>query len=326
MVKRLVRGMTVAGAAVLAVGLLPTGANAGGGYGNEDWAGSGSAPSTGSTGGVVAQPVQETGCTVVSTPHYLGAACGDSNAGEGRTVKQILGDDPVPTCWHEDFSAQDHEGTGFVNTGEPDPKTWYWEWCMEGVDPETKERTGPITFTVTYVPLGRDDKVVRLTPRQAELVRIQRSDGGTIPNPIAISSPSAFPRVGMWVSFFDSADPEVVETSVGAMELRAERTWIRVHPTGTGMSVQCPGGGSKATPEDTKETLPDACWFRYLRSSAQQPDQEYPVSITAHWVASYRHPATGGVWQTLNEFDKTTQMTLPVSEVQALVVPQRDAQ
>ena len=58
--------------------------------------------SYGDSGDTVTGPTTGTvgSCSVVSSPSYLGLACG-SGGGASLTPKQILGKDPVPDCWHE---------------------------------------------------------------------------------------------------------------------------------------------------------------------------------------------------------------------------------
>jgi hypothetical protein len=276
----------------------------------------------GTTGSGGTQTGQIGNCTAVAGPNYLGLACG-SYTGGTLTVKEILGKDPVPDCWHEPLTASELAAMELQNTPEPDASTWYWERCLHGIDKKTKT-IGPegVSFTIGLVSLDPDD-AKKLTDNQADLVDFQGVDQ-QVPAPVVVASPSARPRVGADVSFFDPVD-NVVEAMAGNVLLRAEVTQLEVQPLGEGMGdvVTCPGTGHRAEPGDSPATHPDACWYRYQRSSAGQPSNSegvpsYPVVVTEQWTVT--SSLNGGPAQLFTTFEKSQITSLPVTEIQTLVV------
>lgn len=257
-------------------------------------------------------------CMIASSPSYLGLSCGGAGATGGLTIAEILGPDPVPTCWDEPMTRQELDVLGYTNTPGPGGSTWYWERCLHGIDPDTKTVLPEgITFTVGIVAIPNGDPVVTLTPRQQRLVRWSDSSG-MIPDPVAAVSPAAHPRVGAQVAFFDGTT-NLVTVNAGGVWLRARVTGFEVKPTGSGDSVSCPGSGVKATAGDTPSSLPNGCWYKYRTSSAAQVDQKYPALATTTWVAEYSS-SPAGPWTRFNTFTKSQVTTIKVTEIQSLVV------
>lgn len=255
-------------------------------------------------------------CSIVSSPSYLGLACGSATGDDRPTIREILDGDPLPECWHEPLTASELAALSLANDTDA---VWYWERCLRGIDPETL-RVGPqgVSFTAGLVSLDPGDSVT-LTPNQADLVEFHGKDG-QIPAPFAAVSPSAHPRVGAWVSFFNATDPEVV-VDTGPVVLRARVDRIEVQPLGEGAgdTVGCPGNGHQADRSDSPETHPSACWYKYQQSSAAQPDQKYDAVITAFWSVDVSADS-GATWSPFNSFSKSQVTTIPVTEIQALVI------
>jgi hypothetical protein len=258
-------------------------------------------------------------CAIVSSSSYLGMSCAGSDGG-GRTIKQILGSSDVPGCWDEPLTDAELSAMNVHNSPGPDGWTYYWEKCLSGIDPKTKtlEPEG-IKITVGLVRIEHGDPVKTLDTRQQELV-----DGfaqqGNIPVPVAGVSPADHARVGGDVSFFDGT-PDSVQVAFGSVVLRARIESIDIEPLGPGRSpkISCPGTGIVARAGDTPQSRPDGCWYRYLRSSAGQPHDAYPVQITAHWTVE--SSADGGAtFTTFNRFTKSAITRVAVTEIQALVI------
>ena len=70
-------------------------------------------------------------------------------------------------------------------------------------------------------------------------------------------------------------------------------------------------------PDDTRQTTPDACWWEYTQASTCQPGQIFPFRAEADWTVYYDG---GGAPQVLASFQKYDDLTLPVFDVQTLVV------
>jgi len=274
-------------------------------------------PSTGGasdSGGYATGQVRN--CSIVSSPSYLGVSCGSSSGGNKRTIKEILDGDPLPECWHEPLTAAELVALGNENR---EDSAWHWERCLTGIDRETlRVLPGGVGFTIGLVALTPED-VRTLTRNQEQLVRFHGKDG-QIPAPVAAVSPTAHPRVGGWVSFFNGTRSQVsVDTGTVVLRARVER--IDVHPLGEGAgdTVACPGTGHRAERGDTPQSHPAGCWYKYEQSSAGEPDQKYPALITAHWRVDVSDDA-GGSFRYFNSFTKSQTTTIPVTEIQALVV------
>jgi hypothetical protein len=258
-------------------------------------------------------------CAIVSSSSYLGMSCAGSDGG-GKTVKQILGPSDVPGCWDEPLTDTELAAMNVENKDGPDGWTYYWDKCLSGIDPVTKtiEPEG-IKITVELKRIDHGDPVKTLDPRQWDLVRgLERN--GNIPVPVAGVSPADHARVGGDVSFFDGTK-DVVQVSVGTVVLRAHVESIDIEPLGPGREpkISCPDAGVVAQAGDTPQSRPNGCWYRYLRSSAGQERDAYPVQITAHWRVE--SSADGGATFTpFNSFTKSAITRIPVTEVQTLVV------
>jgi hypothetical protein len=119
--------------------------------------------------------------------------------------------------------------------------------------------------------------VVSLSARQRRLVAIEGADK-LIPFPVAVSSPSAKVRVNSDVAFSDgsetSAGPVVQSgAGVGVVRMKARVIGFSVSPTGDdGKKINCAEKGVLVEAGDTPASVPGACWYQYLKSSAGQPD------------------------------------------------------
>ena len=265
---------------------------------------------------------QVNNCSVVSSPSYLGLSCAGGEWNK-HSIKETLDGDKLPHCWHDKMTPAETEA---MNLDPEGGSTWYWWRCMEGVDPQTLT-VGPdgVSFTTGWIPVKDGDAIITLTHNQELLVAMFDKDG-QIPSPVAGVSPMAHPRVGSWVSFFDGTPGSVEPLTAGKVQLKAGVVSLKVEPLGEGITepssvdlpLTCSGTGYRAHRGDAPDTAP-GCWFRYERSSAAQPAQAYAARITAHWLVQVS--ADGGAsWTTFNEFDKSQITTIPVTEIEALVV------
>jgi len=257
-------------------------------------------------------------CHAAAGPSYIGLACAGSKDHAGKTVKQILGHDPVPTCWFEPMNADDLASMNLQNKPGPDGWTWYWRRCLHGI---TKK--SPSMANATYdigprkVPNGTHVKT--LTTRQKHLVK-GRGTNSQVPTPIAAVSPSDHPRVRQPVAFYDGTGDTVTAQAADVL-LTAHIDHIVIHPLGAGSTerpVNCPGTGQPADFGDTPQSRPSLCWYTYQHSSADQPDEAYPAEISAYWVVESQ--VAGGASQVFARFTKSEITTIPVTDVQTLVV------
>jgi hypothetical protein len=291
------------------------------------------------TDGGGGKTIRAGGCSLYGNPDGFGVVCAGGKGGFS-TVKQILGRDRLPSCWDEELSVADLDRV--VATDRED-FGYYWQRCLTGIDPKTLtvEADG-VSFTQELVtfpkpvlkcPPGKLAKpagscVVSLSARQRRLVAIQGADE-LIPFPVAVPSPIPKVRVNADVSFSDGSETSigpVIQSGagVGTVRMQARVIGFSVSPTGDdGAKIRCAGGGVLVSAGDTPSTVPGACWYRYLESSARQPDFRYPVSTTAIWQIRYTSDAAKIPWRNwtlLNTVTKTQVTQTPVVEIQTLVV------
>jgi hypothetical protein len=309
--------------ALVAVGVLT--ALAGPSYAEGDLGGPPPVTPPATTAGPPEQPAKTgsaAGCSLVAGPKYIGASCGSAKNRDGRTVKEILGDDPVPDCWQEPMTQKELDALGYENQAGPDGWTWVWERCLTGIDKKTKRlQDGGIQISIEPKKWPNGTAFTTLTHNQQELVELRGGDQ-MIPPPVAIVSPAYRPRVGQVVWFRDGTpDSETDFTvDVGRVALHAHIVSIEVHPLGWGKGDEftCAGKGVRAGAGATVADHPQ-CHYKYEHSSATQEDRSYPVTVVAIWQVDLT--VQGGASTVFATFEKSQVTALPVTEIQTVVVP-----
>jgi hypothetical protein len=272
-------------------------------------------------------------------PDGFGVVCAGGKGGFS-TVKQILGRDRLPTCWDEELTTADLDR---IVATDRDDFGYYWQRCLTGIDPKTLKIDADggsftqelVTFAKPVVncqpgQLAKPDGscVVSLSARQRRLVAIEGADE-LIPFPVAVSSPIPKVRVNADVAFSDGSATSVGPVirsgaGVGTVRMQAKVIGFSVSPTGDdGAKVSCARGGVLVGLGDTPASVPGACWYRYEKSSAGQPDSRFPVSTTATWEIRYSAGAANAPWRdwkVLNTITKTQVTQIPVTEIQTLVI------
>ena len=268
-----------------------------------------SGPSYGSAGG----------CSVVSTPSYIGVSCGDGSV-QQQTVREYFDVEKkkdIPGCSHQRLGQAELDALQYENTSGPEGTTWWWEYCL--VDPELDTPVRQVQIHVSIVWI-RNDEDVEVHTLINDLVDLQQ---GTVPFPVAVATPSSRPRVGAWTSFVNGTEDHLT-VGAGNVTLDAHVIGLTVKPLGEDRpeSQSCPGTGYIAQRGDTPETH-DGCWWKYANSSSgerlvtSEGQPAYPVEITATWAVD---TIVGGIRQRFNTFQKSQVTPLPVTEIQALVV------
>jgi hypothetical protein len=266
-----------------------------------------SVPTTGTVGS----------CQAAAGPTFIGLACAGSRHGHGRTVKQILGNQPVPTCWYEPFTADDLAATGKTNNPAADGWTWYWYRCLHGITKKSKSMANA-TYDIHPVKVPNGVTVKKLTKRQKQLVKGPGTNS-QVPTPVIGISPADHPRVRQSVAFYDFTR-DTVTAQAGGVLLSAHIDHLVIRPLGVdGEKMKpCPGTGIAAVAGDTPASRPDLCWYSYDHSSADQPQGLYHAEISAYWVVTSQ--IAGGTPQPFAQFTKSAITTIPVTDVQTLVV------
>jgi hypothetical protein len=326
----------MAGAAlVLLAALAPTPALAGppsdGGIGLNNGhgkAGSGAGGGTTVTGNNTSAQVG--GCHLYAGTGGFGEACLGSGSSSHLSVKQILGTDPVPTCspdrgWDVPLTdaelAQLETNEQYLDLQHFD---YYWHRCLNGISADYKI-TWPVTVTSQLHPIPKGTPPKTLTHNQQKLVHYYASGSNDYPIATAVASPSVRVRTNEDVAFHavpDSSD----QVAVGGVVMQARITHLTVAPLGPdGPSVGCDGAGLTVSPSDTPDsTAPGAaCWYAFTHSSAGQPDDKYPMRVTATWAVRYTtDPATPwSSWTLLNDNIQVTSTTnQTVNDIQTLII------
>ena len=238
----------------------------------------------GATSDSATQDYQWRNCHIVSGPQYIGGVCAGSSS-DGKTPKEILGDEPVPDCWDEAVTDPELAAMGKANVPGPGGITYYWHSCLSGIDKKTKKvEPGGIQIKTWLIHLDNGTPPQTLLPNQQILVNSQKGHG-VVPDPVAVSTPADHPRVGLDVAFVNGGDGELNVSPFGAViHAYVDHTWVEPLGAGLAPKIGCPGNGTPAEPGQQRAEGDGLCWYRYLHSSAGQPEGKYQAQITAHWV------------------------------------------
>jgi hypothetical protein len=268
-------------------------------------------------------------CSLYAGGGSYGLACRGAT-GEVLTYAEILKGQKPPDCWHEPvpegFRPPRYEPDQLDENGDPKPGRWWIYTCLlSGINPETLAPEGEMTFSQEAVYLLAPEQPIRLTTEQ-ELVLVGEFTVRSIPLPLPAIAPSETPRVGQEVAFYvprANTEGDTITVSgpgIGTVAMRARMTELVAFPTGgrPDPRVACPGGGIAVTVEEDRASTPDACWWRWTRSSAHRSKGQYPVQVEARWLVEYD---AGAGWTPLGEFTREQTAPVAVTEVQTVVVP-----
>ncbi len=340
-------GISLAAVLALMGGLaVPSGAAIGGD--NRPPAGnSGPAPSDGSTSGSSGQAKQTNvrSCSLYATSSNFGLSCLTGEGTGGRTVQQVLGythkvPNRPPTCWDTLISPQDLESKYHIPplAGE----LYYVHSCISGLilhNPLSYQPTVQLNQDVIEIPVNTpncDTKkpylveqkgkcIMTLIQNQQQVVNATGHKDGKIPGIVLSQQPSTNVRTNEDVAYVDAAADDhghrITTTrkyTIGGISLFATMNPFTIYPHGPdGVSKQC-NGTAEVTPEDSRASRPDACWWKYDRSSADQPNKAYQFRAQATWTVYYQ--VDNGPLQKLQTFQKYDDLTIPVSDIQSIVV------
>ena len=284
---------------------------------------------------------------------------GTPNSGPNPPKGQAC--DPVPGCWYRPLNSKEQTVLGKRSATETGGVVYYWYRCLNGITPDRREQ-GPKTIDQSIAVLNFDDRPEQLMATQEKLYDyFFKGDGNDrVPQtPVIGASPNFAPRVNTDVSFFDirsidpptdppAGDPDqtngVVSVHAGGVRLLAVENYADMSPTGDESDTfRCERRGStnpnaasfdltstiglKATEATSRANTPNACWYRFKQSSANEPEQAYHPTITAHWSV-WQSEDDGQTWapfapngnQVRFTKEPTGPLPLAVSEVQAVNV------
>jgi hypothetical protein len=297
-------------------------------------------------------------CSLFATSTNFGLSC-VSGSGNAKTVKEILHGDPVDFCWDEPiptaqlasvYGYPPVDGTTYYVhscvTGLDVNNTQYNQ-----PDVELSQSTFAITDPAAdckrpYTVQMTGQCLMHLTDNQQVIVGGLEANSGDIPATTVATHPTTRVRTNEDVAYSDAVDGVVpaahggVQTpakQAGAVRMWAEMDGCRdldggrsavakygecfsIRPYGPNKDphIYCDGTGD-VTDQDTPQSKPDACWWAYPQSSANQPDQVYPLRAEADWTVYYQ--VAGGAPVAFATFHKISDVQLQVFDIESIVIP-----
>jgi len=193
----------------------------------------------------------------------------------------------------------------------PKGEKWMWMSC------QTPGQAG-----LVLVPTGSTTANPGVTPEQLMQMALASLK---VPVPAPNTAPPRGDRglVGLpeWVWLPQGSwHPVTAQVSVGPVWARvtAKPVSISISPGGGQPGVSCPGPGTAYDPRLPASAQHTDCSVTYLRSSLQQPRNQYQTSVTVTWTASWT--GSGGAGGAINPpLTQTTTFGIRVAEGQALV-------
>jgi hypothetical protein len=89
-----------------------------------------------------------------------------------------------------------------------------------------------------------------------------------------------------------------------------------INPGDGQASFTCQGPGTPYDPSEPASSQQSSCTFLYTQPSAGQPGNEFTVSISVTWTASWT--GTGGVGGTLAPITRTATIELPIAQAETV--------
>jgi len=269
-------------------------------------------------------------CSLYATQSNFGLYCLGGGGGSSQTVKEFLGAEKLPNCWDDPMSAAQ---LAQYDLQPSDQYGYYLQSCLSGIDPNRPMSSQPgVQLNQSVIELPRHPPVcaspqpepkwgtcrMTLTDRQRRLVRFSTPRDAQIPGIVLLIRPSGRARVNQDVAFVDgNAVTATEQLNVGGVTMWAQLDGFAIYPFGPdGQRVPCAGTQDVAA-TDTPASKPQACWWRYARSSATQPGERYPFRAEATWNVYVRDGQGQRVFATFLKWD---DLALPVTEIQTVVV------
>ena len=274
-------------------------------------------------------------CSIYATASSFGMSCVHGwGRAQIQTVKEVLDGDDPPHCWDEAISAAD-QVTKYGLSDAPQGTAYYLHYCVSNLDlnaPVGSQRAMQLNVQILEIPTDaqpcpspqpaeREGRcIMTLTTNQQHVVELSEPAGGRIPPIVIVPQPSTRIRTNQPVAFQNRGGAGRTRTDVfqiGTVRMWAELTRFSIQPYGpTDEQITC-DGSIRVNESDTPDSTPQACWFTYLASSAQQTDEVYPFRAEADWTV-YVDAGLGP--QAFAHFQKYDDLRLPVYDVQTLVI------
>ncbi|MGW5156631.1 hypothetical protein ACWEPN_14260 [Nonomuraea wenchangensis] len=195
----------------------------------------------------------------------------------------------------------------------------WWGPAYNASDPKGEECFGALDPFV-FVPPGQTPPAGITVRELAEIARAAL----TVPEPTVRLSPDAKSYVNLptwvWVEGIGAPRRSVTATIPGVMSATVVATLqeIKIDPgtTGDRAEVTVNGCGAQGKPYVKGGTF--SCGVRYLRSSVDQPQEKYTLTVTTVWPVAVQ----GDVTIQFAPVEVGTSRDVPVGEIQSNVRPQ----
>ncbi len=182
-------------------------------------------------------------------------------------------------------------------------------WFMVLCSPDGKD---PLSHGPVWIVDSPDEPISPASLAQIARARLRLPSPGIAVNPAGdqlVNLPTWMWLSSGWTS--TSATASVPGVSVTATAAASSVIWSM----GDGSVVTCSGPGTPYTSGmDPKAPSPD-CGHVYRRSSASQPEQAFPVTVTVRWAVSWSGAGQSGVFP---DMSTSSTVGLRVAEAQAL--------
>jgi hypothetical protein len=120
--------------------------------------------------------------------------------------------------------------------------------------------------------------------------------------------------------WIDAADYLTLSRTVSLAGLSATVTAkpgpLVINPGDYQASFTCPGPGTQYNPAESAASQQSDCTFLYTQPSVGQPGNEFTVTVSVTWTATWT--GTGGTGGTLAPITRTTTIELPIAQAETV--------
>jgi hypothetical protein len=121
--------------------------------------------------------------------------------------------------------------------------------------------------------------------------------------------------------WIDAADYLTLSRTVSLAGLSATVTAkpgpLVINPGDGQASFTCPGPGTQYNPAESAASQQSDCTFLYTQPSVGQPGNEFTVTVSVTWTATWT--GTGGTGGTLAPITRTTEVELPIAQAETVI-------
>jgi hypothetical protein len=120
--------------------------------------------------------------------------------------------------------------------------------------------------------------------------------------------------------WIEAADYRMLSRTIALAGLSATVTAkpgpLVIDPGDSRPSFSCPGPGTPYDPSESAASQQSDCTYLYTQPSASQPDNEFTVSVSVTWTATWT--GTGGTGGMLAPITRTTTIAVPIAQAETV--------